>query len=150
MKTLPHMRRVRAQRKLPIFWKWPPKNIPEQQKCAAFQNLQKSAKSLHPTPEPILQLPKRKEQSYVLARFLISESIDSPIGEQRYCISILATRYTSAMAQTKTWVPTSGNNLLFINLLISSGRGCNPTGDFLAILHTFCTTGQREFSYFAK
>ena len=31
-----------------IFWNWPPKNVPDQQKRVAFQKPQKSAKSLHP------------------------------------------------------------------------------------------------------
>ena len=37
------MRLECARRNSPIFWNGPPKNIPDQQKCVAFQ------KSLHPT-----------------------------------------------------------------------------------------------------
>ena len=35
-------------RNLQIFWNWPPKNIPDQQKRVAFRKSQKNAKSLHP------------------------------------------------------------------------------------------------------
>ena len=41
MKTLPRVWRELAWRNLPIFWKLPPKNIPDQQKHIAFQKLQK-------------------------------------------------------------------------------------------------------------
>ena len=30
--------------KIADFWNWVPKNIPDQQKCVGFQNLEKSAK----------------------------------------------------------------------------------------------------------
>ena len=49
MKTLPSMRCVRSRQNSQIFWNWPPKNIPDQQKPVAFQKSLKSAKSLHPT-----------------------------------------------------------------------------------------------------
>ena len=39
MKTLPHVRR--ARRNSPIFFNWPPKNIPDQQKRVAFRKSQK-------------------------------------------------------------------------------------------------------------
>ena len=56
MKTLPH-----AQQNLLIFWNWPPKNIPDQQKCVAFQKSQKSTKSLHPTLQS-LNLPSTSKE----------------------------------------------------------------------------------------
>ena len=30
-----------ARSKLPIFWNWVPKNVPDQQKCVGFQNSKK-------------------------------------------------------------------------------------------------------------
>ena len=41
--------RAGAWPKLPIFWNWTPKNIPDQQKRVSFQKSKKSAKSLHAT-----------------------------------------------------------------------------------------------------
>ena len=43
-----HLKKIFIFKVPAIFWNWPTKNIPDQQKRAAFRKSQKSAKSLHP------------------------------------------------------------------------------------------------------
>ena len=49
MRISPLVLRALKQRNSPIFWNWPSKTKPDQQKCVAFQKSQESSKSLHPT-----------------------------------------------------------------------------------------------------
>ena len=54
MKTLQRIRRSRVWLKLPIFWNWTPKNIPDWQKPVTFRKSRKNTKSLHPTLELVM------------------------------------------------------------------------------------------------